>query len=239
MRLRPAKAATPDVAPRAAVLRRGPVWVQRAVPLVVVLLVVPAALSISVVLTDQPIRPGQRSPRTVVAPDLIRVPDPDATSRAQREAADAVEPILVDDPQARADTVQDVRDAFAAVRDVRQPDTAGDHATREEQVAALADRLPSVPDEGLGRLVRMDETTLGGLAAETLSITQQLARQRITSDDLERVADQELGTELAVRSLPQPVAEQVVAPIVRDALRPTVLLDEQATLQARSQAAQN
>ncbi|MBW3575155.1 MAG: GDP-L-fucose synthase [Actinobacteria bacterium] len=68
---------------------------------------------------DQPVRLGEPSPRTIVAPDLIRVADPEATARARRQAAAEVAPVVVDDPEAKAAIVQSVRDAFAAVRDAR------------------------------------------------------------------------------------------------------------------------
>ncbi|MDQ3029463.1 MAG: hypothetical protein M3R09_05410, partial [Actinomycetota bacterium] len=63
---------------------RLPGWARRILPLVLALAGVTAALSISVFLTDQPIYVGEPAPRTVVAPDLIRLPDSEATDRARR-----------------------------------------------------------------------------------------------------------------------------------------------------------
>jgi putative nucleotidyltransferase with HDIG domain len=198
---------------------------------------VTAALSISVFLTDQPIYVGEPAPRTVVAPDLIRLPDSEATDRARREAADLIEPVLVDDQEAKAAIVQQVRDVFTAVAEVREPDANGQTASRRDQRGALAQRLPALQDETVRALAALDDETLASVGTETLSIAQQLARQRVPAERLEAVTEEQLRTELAVRSFPEGVAEAVVEPVIRSAVLPTVAVDEEATAAAREQAA--
>ena len=217
--------------------RIGPTFVRRLMALVVVLVAVPATLSITVFVMDQPVRVGEPSPRTIVAPDLIRVPDPDATARARRQAADQVEPVLVDDQEAKAAIVQNVRDAFAAVRDARAPDQRGRQAKPGEQRAAMRQRLPMVGAEALELLVRLDDDELAEVSAEALSVAQLFARQRITSATVDTVIQEQLPTELVVRSFPPGVANAVVDPIIRASLRPTVREDAAATQEQREAAA--
>lgn len=205
--------------------------------LAVVVLGVPAVLSVSAFLQDRPVRLDEPSPRTVVAPDTIRVTDPEATERARREAAEAVDPVVDDDDEAKAAIVQAVDDAFARAEAVRDVDTDGDAPSRAEQREELAERLPDLGDQGLDLLVDLSEAELGRVHTEAVQVARQLARQRITEDRLGDVADDQLQTELAVRPLPDGAAETVVEPIVRDALRPTVRVDEEETATRREEAA--
>jgi putative nucleotidyltransferase with HDIG domain len=211
--------------------------VRRALALVVALLAVPAALSITVFIMDKPVRVGEPSPRTIVAPDLIRVPDPEATARARRGAAEEVEPVLVDDQEAKAAIVQNVRDAFAVVSDARSPDQRGRKAKQREQVAAMRQRLPMLSTEALELLVRLDDDELTEVAAEALSVAQLFARQRITAANVTTVVEEQLPTELVVREFPPGVANAVVDPIIRNSLRPTVREDVVATQERREAAA--
>ncbi len=217
--------------------RTRPSWLPRLFALLLAVVAVPAALSISAFLTDQPIRPGQRSPRTVLAPDLIRVADPGATDRARREAANAVAPLVAADPEAQAAIVQNVRDAFAAVRDVRAAGGDGRRASLAEQREALAERLPTLDGAGLQLLVNLDDDELEQVAAEALSVAQQLARQPIPAARVDEVADEQLSNELAVRAFPPGVAALAIEPLIRGALRPTVVVDEAGTAAAREAAA--
>ena len=205
--------------------------------LVVALIAVPATLSITVFVMDKPVNVGERSPRTIVAPDLIRVPDPEASARARREAAEEVEPVLVDDQEAKAAIVQNVRDAFAAVSDARSADQRGRTAKPREQIAAMRQRLPMLGTEALELLVRLDDDELTEATAEALSVAQLFARQRITAANVDTVVEEQLPTELIVREFPPGVANAVVDPIIRDSLRPTVRDDVVATQERREAAA--
>lgn len=215
----------------------GPVRIQRVAALVCALLVVPMVFGLAALWKDAPIRAGEPSPRTVIAPTLTKVADPAQTERARRQAAAAVPPVLTGDPEARAAIVQDVRDMFAAAQSARQPGPGGQVAGVDEQVRALSARLPMLDEAGLRRLVELPDAQLAQLAGETVNIAQQLARQRITSGDLAAIVDGQLKTELAVRSFPNGVAEQIVAPIIRAVIKPTVRVDEDATARAWQAAA--
>lgn len=213
----------------------GAAW--RLLALVMALVGVPLVLGISSLLQDQPIRAGEPSPRTVIAPELIRVADPEATERERRAAAASVEPVLVDDEEAKAAIVQEVRDVFAAVRTARERNEEGVVASRSEQVAGLRGRLSALDRAAVSALVALDDDELADVAEESVSIAQQFARQRLSEDRLEEVAESQLATELALRNLPAAIEQDVVAPLIRDALQPTVRVDEEATAAARAAAA--
>lgn len=221
----------------------------RGAALVLVLAVMPLALAAGSLLQDAPVRAGSPAPRTVVAPDLVRVGDPDATVRARAEAADAVEPVLVADDATVGAIVEQVRTAFADAGDVRRAGEAGDadgvpggpaappELTAAEQAAALAGRLDALDAAGREQLVALEDGAFEDAAREAVGIAQAYARLAVTADEVAVVADRVLRTELAVRPVPDDVADGIVEPIVRAALRPTVREDPAATQRARDEAA--
>ncbi|MPZ88659.1 MAG: HDIG domain-containing protein [Nitriliruptorales bacterium] len=202
-----------------------------------VLAVIPAILTSDGAIRDRPVVVGSPSPRTIVAPDLIRVVDPMATDAAQREAAETVEPELVVDDDAVVAIVQDVREAFSAVRSVSEPDASQAPLTIAERVDALEERLAMLDERGLRLLAEMSDLELGQVAAETIPIAQLFAREAVREERIEDVADRLLRTEFNVRQIDPEVADAVVEPILRDAFRPTVRIDDDATSSARQKAA--
>ena len=216
--------------------RRPRIGRNRVLALLLSLLVVPAALSIAAFVQEAPIRLGRPSPRTVVAPETLRVRDVEATQRARREAADRVAPILTDDAEAKAAMVQEVRDVFAAVQAVRDA-AGGEPPSAQEQAAALRGRLPGLDAAALATLVDLSDGALTQVAAEAEQAAQQLARQHISAQAIAQSRHQLVEDELALRDLPPDLAGRVVAPVLRDALRPTVRVDEEATARARRDAA--
>jgi cyclic-di-AMP phosphodiesterase PgpH len=220
-------------------------WMVRLLIGAIVLIGVPAVLSVPAFRAEAPIRVAEDSPRTVFAPRLIRVEDDEATERARREAAEAVDPIFQFEPEAQNAVVSQVRDYFALVSEVRQPavpeeeDEAPAVPTTDEQTEALRERLPMLDDRGLEILVNAGDQRLERITQETIDIAQQLARQRIREDEIDSVIDEQLRTELAVRDLSMEVGDEVVAPFIMSAMRPTVSVDEEATARARRDAAAN
>ncbi|MEX0659794.1 MAG: HDIG domain-containing metalloprotein [Egibacteraceae bacterium] len=205
--------------------------------LAIMVLGVPAILGVSEFLQDTPVRVGEPSPRTIVAPDTIRIVDLAATARAQRDAAEAVQPVFDDDEEAKAAIVAQVSDVFARAAAAREQSEDEPAPSRDEQIEALQDGLPMLDEDGLSLLVGLTADQLERVAAESTQIAQQFARQQITEDRVDEALDEQLPTELVVRSFPDGVDEQVVAPIIRHALRPTVRVDPAATEEARREAA--
>lgn len=218
--------------------RLGRMGRNRVLALLLALVVMPTALSIAAFVQEAPVRAGRPSPRTVVAPEVIRVRDVDATQRARREAADRVTPVLTDDADAKAAMVQEVRDVFELALGVRD-EGQGRRPTVQEQIAALRPRLPQLDEAGLALLVSLSDEALRHVAAEAEQAAQQLARQRITAAAIAQSRHQLVEGELALRNLPDEQARGLVGPVLRRALRPTVRVDERATADAREQAVED
>jgi cyclic-di-AMP phosphodiesterase PgpH len=225
-------------------------WLIRGLIGAIILMGVPSILAVPAFLADSPIRVGEPSPRTVIAPSLIRVEDLEATERARRDAAESVAPIYEFDVDAQTEVVSQVRDWFAHAEAVREPaeppppvdeeedePEAAATPSPEEQIEALEDRLWMLDREGLALIVDMGDGALSRITEETIGIAQELARRQIREEELERVIDRELPTEIGLRDIRSDVAEHVVEPMIREAMRPTVTVNEEATARARRDAA--
>jgi cyclic-di-AMP phosphodiesterase PgpH len=214
-----------------------PRWLWRGLALVLAVIGVPLVLSVSAFLQDTPIRVGEPSPRTVVAPDLIRVEDPEATERAQRDAMAGVTPVTVEDEDAPASIVADVRDAFARVQAVRRAGEDEAPQTRTEQIEELAERLPMLTSDGLRLVTGLSDSQLSSVANTAADVAAVLVRQPIPEDRIDDVRTRRLRAELALRTFPPGIAEQVVEPLVAASLRPTIREDTEATEARRQEAA--
>jgi cyclic-di-AMP phosphodiesterase PgpH len=212
-------------------------WLERLIALVIALVAIPLVLSFSSLLQDTPIRVGEPSPRTVIAPDHIRIVDEEATERARRDAAEAVPVVLIDDAEAKAAIVQHVRDVFARARVARQPGEDERAPLRSEQAEVLRDRLPMLGDSGLRLLVNLTDEQLTQVANEAVQVAQAFALQRIREEQVDRTLEEQLPSLLAVRTFPGTSGADIVEPVIRSAVRPTVTVDEAATAAVQERAA--
>ncbi len=199
---------------------------------------IPAILSISAFWQEAPIREGEPSPRTVLAPDPIRVDDPETTERERRNAAESVEPIQVPDNEARRAIVQNVEDTFARIEQAREPSSGADKQALsvDEQVAGLLDQLEDLPPSAIRALVELDDDQLLVARAQAVEVAQDLALRSIAEGAVEQTKDQ-IDSMLAVRRFPDDVGQTAVKPILASALQPTVRVDEEATAAERDRAA--
>jgi putative nucleotidyltransferase with HDIG domain len=235
------------------------VWIQRALALVLALAGVPFLVALGAVAEDAPIREGETSPRTVRADQIIRIVDVEATDEARRTARASVRPREVFDDEAQAAVIRQVRDVFSIVRDAREPEavpapprpapspgaepeperTPEMHVPpREEQLDELQGALPFLSEEARAALVDLSDTRLDQLENETISVAQQLARLRITEDELESTLDEQLRVELAVRNFPGDTGQLVVEPLIRGVMQPTVRVDAELTEREQDAAAE-
>ena len=203
------------------------------------------------------LRVGEPASEDVFATREVRVVDEDATLTARRAAAESVDAVLVPDPDAQRAVVADLRAAFAAAREVRTPVPVEPDPTEEapaadaegaepptsrtpsavDQRAALTARLPGVSSATIVALVAASDAELDLLERETIAIGQLLARQRIPEDAVTSALADTLAVELGLRSLPRDTGETVVAALLERSLRPTVVVDLEATGAARERAA--
>lgn len=218
--------------------RRHRIRLQRGVAVLVAAVGVPILLSVGTLADDAQIREGEDSPRTVIADQMLRIVDAEATAAARATARESVNAVEVFDDEAQAEIIADVRSVFDTARTVRNPAGAGG-ATRSEsaQLEELQARLDFLSDEALRALVDLSSAEIDLVERETVEIAQQLARQRISDGELDEVLNEQLRVELALRSFPDDVESSLVGPIVRSVMRSTVTIDPDETDAARNRAA--
>jgi cyclic-di-AMP phosphodiesterase PgpH len=219
--------------------------VHRVVAVLLAVLAVPAVVAVGTVADEQPVREGEPAPRTIFADEEVRIVDEQATEQGRRVAALSVEPVQVLDRDAQAATVRDIRDVFTAVREARGEPEATDAEpdptapSSAERLETLLDLEPELPPAVAEALVELDDDDLAAVERETIPIAQELARQRVPAEELETVLDDQLRVELALRSLPDETATTIVDPLVRQFMRPTVVVDPDATTAAQERAAED
>ena len=216
---------------------------QRALAAFLVVVAVPAVIAVAAVAEEQPIREGEPAPRTVFADEQVRIVDVQATDTARRTAAESVDPVVVLDQEAQRAIVRDVREVFAAAADVRQPIEQGEELpprtpTRSEQLVALLEQEPDLGEDVADALVRLSDGDLEVVARETVLIAQELARQRVGEDDLDRILQDQLAVEIPIRPFPGDTGATIAVPLLQDLMRPTVTVDPDATAAARERAAE-
>jgi putative nucleotidyltransferase with HDIG domain len=202
---------------------------------------------------------GQPAAESVAAPRQVRVVDAEATDLARRAAAESVDAVLAVDPEAGQRLVSDLREVFAATREVRRPVPPapaaedGDEGTADPdaepgeselvvpdpdvQREALRGLLVEVPAPTIAALVEVSDADLDVVEREAISIAQLLARQRIRAEALAQVLRETLDVELGLRAPPGATGEEIIAPLLETFLRPNVVVDLAATESARELAA--
>ena len=211
-------------------------WPARAAALLVCVLGLPVVLGLSAFFTDAPITVDEPSPRTVIAPEEIRVIDQEATDLARRRAADEVQPVISENLDAQSQLIQFVVDAFAVANAVRAPGVDGQIPSRSQQIDVLSQRLPMLDTEAVTLLVELTDGELATARAEAVEIARNAAAAEILEGEVEEYAQGELASELAVTTVSPQVRSSVLQPILREALRPTITVDQQATLEQRDAA---
>ncbi len=167
--------------------------------------------------------------------------------------------MLAVDPEAGQRLVSDLREVFAATREVRRPVPPapaaedGDEGTADPdaepgeselvvpdpdvQREALRGLLVEVPAPTIAALVEVPDADLDVVEREAISIAQLLARQRIRAEALAQVLRETLDVELGLRAPPGATGEEIIAPLLETFLRPNVVVDLAATESARELAA--
>jgi cyclic-di-AMP phosphodiesterase PgpH len=216
----------------------------RVAAVVLAVAVVPVVVALGTVADEQPVREGEPATRTIFADEEVRILDEQATEQGQRVAAESVEPVQVFDREAQSSIVREIREVFSATREVRdepeptdadaEPETSGP----AEQIDDLLELEPDIPPAVADALVGLSDNDLETVERETIAIAQELARQRVDAEALDALLDDQLRVETALRSLPRDSAETIVDPLVRQHMRPTVVVDPDATAAARDRAAE-
>ena len=239
-----------------------PLVMRRVAAGVAVLVVVPLLVMLSTLNEEAPLAVGQVASRTVVSDRPISIEDVAETQRLRDQARASVEQQFVQDQQAERETIADITSMFGLVLAARAPvevevevpppptapgEEPQQPTTRieervpstEEQLDTLRDQIPFLDDDALTRLIELSDEQLASVQENVLEIARQLLRGGIREDELQEVLARELPTELNTRSWPGPeagFASEVAAPIVREYLRPTLVLDAEATRELQDEA---
>ncbi len=215
---------------------------QRLLAGLIVVLLVPLAVLASTALDDQAVREGEPAPNDLVADRDVREVDPDATENARRVAAESVEPVLAFDRDAQAQIVGAVREVFEDARSVRQPVTAGEDdalrtPSRSQQIDDLSVEQEQLSSGVIERLVGLSNSELEAIERETIAVAQELARQRVSEEELDEMLADTLPTELALRSFPRDTSDTIARPVLEAKMQPTVVVDPELTSLERQRAA--
>ena len=224
----------------------------RAVVAALVVLLVPALLSLGALREDGTIEVGTVAPRTIIADETITITDEDATDVARRQAAEAVTARTASDPEARAAIVNDTRAIFAGVLAARSPrapvvdptdpSSPGEEAaqvtlTRTEQEAELRASFPNLSASLISALVALPDDDLPQVRSETVELADRFARNDVTVEDLEAELEAFLQLERPLLAMSDEYAFSIAEPVMESVTRPTILVDADATETARQEAA--
>jgi cyclic-di-AMP phosphodiesterase PgpH len=218
---------------------------QRLLAAAIIVLLVPLVVLASTVLDDQAMRVGEPAPTTVIADREVREVDEAATENARRVAAESVEPVRAVDRDAQTEIVGAVRRVFDDTRSVRQPVATDDGEeaalttpSRNDQVEELTASQEQLAAPTIEALITLSNADLETVERETIAVAQELARQRVSEDELDDLLADSLQTELALRSFPRDTAAEIARPVIEAKMRPTVVVDPELTALERQRAAE-
>ncbi len=238
-------------------LPRSP-WIYRALSALILLLIVPALMTLGALDEAANATVGEEAPRTILSDEDITITDEEATAQERERASEAVEVRTEPVEEARKGQINDVRNLFSSVAEVRQPvgaaevvegATEGAVPAEEptvvpeppppaEQVATLADAYPELASSTVEALVALTDEELGVVRSETVELITEFARQDVVEEDVALELDDLLAVEFTVRpELPDGVGEAIVRPVMEVMVRPTMQVDLDATQEARQEAA--
>lgn len=222
-------------------------WIYRALAALILLLVVPALMTVGALGDAGTATVGEPAQRTIVADQRLVVADPEGTDAARQREAELVDALTAPIEGERAAIVEDVRQVFALVGEVRQPIAPGsgqstptEDATTPplaDQIAIIEQRYPNLPMSTVGALVDLDDGQLAIVRSETIDLAQTFARESVLEDEVSSTLDTLLAVEFTVRSLPEGTGEGIVRPVLELLVRPTMQVDTAATQAARQAAA--
>jgi putative nucleotidyltransferase with HDIG domain len=200
-----------------------------------------ALTSLALVVNPPPIGivEGTPAPRTYRATRAIQYVDEQATEDAKAAAAAASDPVYVQDVQAASGARATVSDFLSAVITARQPSEESTGvvtvATRDEQIEDLTEEFGDTVDaETIARAVDLDDGAVATVDAQTRELVTLILTGAILEPDMEETKAR-LATNADLLDLPR-AQRLVVSGVGQASLRPTLVLDEEATAVARETA---
>jgi len=173
---------------------------------------------------------GAPAPRTFRANSTVQFEDERATEAARQEAADSVEPVYVFDQNALTEARAEVTAFFDASL------AAKSESTQTAQVVdSLREQYPDTDEKWIATASEMSEDSLRVARRSAEQLITTALTDRFTEDDLPESVDsmREIASSLPYAGN----VRDLIAGIVEDAMRPTLVLDPAATQAARDAAA--
>jgi membrane-associated HD superfamily phosphohydrolase len=196
-----------------------------------IVVVVLAAIPLSVRVVPLGLEVGEPAPRDYRAPRSIQYTDEQATSALRKTAADAVAPVYEFDEQAQTTTRRDIVEFFSSVSSLRG--TASQDATA--QVAFLEERYESrVDTPTIAAVVALPDPSVDTVARTVEGLVASILSARIGEANLGEARNQ---LARSAELIPLQLAERYAVISVGTAfLQPNVTVDEAATERARADA---
>lgn len=195
--------------------------------------IVLAAIPLAVRIVPLGLEEGAPAPRTFRAPRSIQYVDQAATDALERAAADAVSPVYVFDQEAQTEARQGIVEFFSTVASARVTYSSDASA----QAAFLGERLGSRVDSAtIEAVMALSDASLQTVARNVETLVTGIMSARVLEDDL-AVAQEQLARSADL--IPLSLAERAAVITVGTAfLKPTLVVDEAATVRAREEAVQ-
>jgi putative nucleotidyltransferase with HDIG domain len=180
------------------------------------------------------LRVGGIAASDVRAPASITYISEVLTSRAQREAANAITPVYdPPDPSVSRQQLQLLGQILDYIENVR----ADPYGTIPQKIADLDAITALTLDESVMRVIlELDEENWRAVDDEAELVLERVMRESIRESDLSLIRDQ-LPTQVSVRFSPRSAA--IVVALVEDLIRPNRLPNPEATEAARQTAIAN
>lgn len=193
--------------------------------------VVLAAVPLSVRVVPLGLDEGEPAPRTFRAPRAIQYVDEAATGALRQTAANAVAPVYVFDQKAQTTARRDIVEFFASVASAR----ASHSEDTTAQVAFLEQRYESrLDDATIAAVVALSQESVDVVARNVEGLVSSVLSARIQEGDLDSARNQ---LAQSAELIPLQISERYALISVGTAfIEPTVTVDEAATARARSEA---
>ncbi len=196
-----------------------------------VVVVLLAAVPLSVRVVPLGFEEGDPAPRTFRAPRSIQYEDVSATEALRQAAADAVAPVYVFDEAAQTQTRQDIVEYFSSVTSARAA-----HGVETTAQAAFLEGLygDRIDAETIAAVVALPDASIEIVARNVEGLVTGIMSGRIEEADINDASNQ---LARSAELIPLTIAERYALIKTGSAfLEPTYTIDEAATARARTAA---
>ncbi len=177
---------------------------------------------------------GDIASRTIRSPKAVTFESNVLTERERQAAAQAVPDVLVFDPDVRSEQATKLETATAAVAQVRDNASLDDAAKRAQLLSIQ--NLNGLSRGSIDSVLTLPSDRWQRVSQEAEQLLSRVISQSIAPDGVQAAQDgllQQIGPDLSADEA------NLVADLVRPLVVPTLVVDDQATEEARDAAQQN